>query len=464
MNRPGDQSELLLESRSLTAFRARTVLLCFLAVVMDGYDTAAVGFAAPAIAAEWGLSAAAFTPAFIGTSIGAVLGFVFAGPLAERIGHRLLIILSLLWFGICSLLTPYAESITALTAFRFVTALGLGTAVPIAIALACEYSKRRYKERVATLVGMGFGVGVVIGGIFSKPLLANYTWSSIFVTGGLLPVAALPLFWFWLPQSLRMAVTRFAGSASTSALLRKLDIPAASYIDDRKRAEGKPRVAQILSEGIFGSTILLWTFAFLIFMNTYMFTFWTPLLLTSYGFSASEAAIGPTAFGAGGLLGAILAMPAIARFGVVRVLICSSVIGAISVAVLGLVDLERSSILIALVGAGAGLAFGNIGQSAAAVALYPAELRATGIGCSSAMGRLGGILGPALAGALLYLEWPVRHVILTACVPSLLAAFAMFLLRLRDPVKQANAPHMDADRASVIASPQPGHARVSADE
>jgi AAHS family 4-hydroxybenzoate transporter-like MFS transporter len=182
----------------------------------------------------------------------------------------------------------------------------------------------------------------------------------------------------------------------------------------------------VLAPELRRSTVLLWTFAFLIFMNTYMFTFWTPLLLTSLGFSAADAAIGPTAFGAGGLIGAIVAMPAIARFGVMRVLVITSLIGAAAVAILGLADLEPKMILLALALAGAGMAFGNIGQGAVAVSIYAPEIRATGIGCAAAVGRIGGILGPALAGALLYLEWPVHEVILTACVPSILAALAMF--------------------------------------
>jgi MFS transporter, AAHS family, 4-hydroxybenzoate transporter len=432
MQSSGSEAELILEARALGALRVRTILLCFLAVVMDGYDTAAVGFASPSIAGEWGLSPAAFTPAFVGTSIGAVLGFVFAGALARRFGHRLVMLGSLVWFGGSSLLTLTADSITSLTAIRFVTALGLGSAVPIAIALASEYSKKRYRELAATIVGMGFGLGVVIGGIVAKPLLANYSWSAIFLAGGLAPLVAFPLFWAWLPESLQIAITRFRHAASTSRMLQRLEIPAAVLDGVATETPGvgprKSIVAEILAPGLRQSTSLLWTFAFLIFMNTYMFTFWTPLLLTNVGFSAAEAAIGPTAFGAGGLIGAILAMPAIARFGVTRVLVITSLIGAAAVAVLGLVELERQGILLTLAVAGAGLAFGNIGQGAAAVSIYAPDIRATGIGCSAAVGRIGGILGPALAGALLYLDWPVQHVILTACIPSVLAAAAMFAL------------------------------------
>lgn len=448
-----NQAELLLETRALGALRIRTIFLCFAAVVMDGYDTAAVGFSSPTMAADWSVSAAAFTPAFVATSIGAVVGFVLAGALAQRWGHRSVMLGSLLWFGGSSLLTLTADSIASLSVIRFITALGLGSLVPLAITLASEYSKKRYRELAATIVGMGFGLGVVIGGAVARPLLAEHPWTSIFLVGGLAPLVAFPVFWIWLPQSFQLAISRYKEAASTSRLLARLGIPAATLdgsTEPPQSASRKHAIAQILAPELRKSTSLLWAFAFLIFMNTYMFTFWTPLLLTNLGFSAAEAAIGPTAFGAGGLLGAILAMPAIARFGVMRVLVITSLIGAAAVAMLGLADLDRRWILLTLGIAGAGLAFGNIGQGAAAVSIYASELRATGIGCSAAVGRIGAILGPALAGALLYLNWPVQHVILTACAPSLLAAVAMFALaavrgaRVREGQSRGSVSSSDA--------------------
>jgi AAHS family 4-hydroxybenzoate transporter-like MFS transporter len=47
--------------------------LCFLTILLDGYDTAVISFAAPSLAHDWALPAAAFTPAFVATSLGAVI-------------------------------------------------------------------------------------------------------------------------------------------------------------------------------------------------------------------------------------------------------------------------------------------------------------------------------------------------------------------------------------------------------
>ena len=61
-------------------------------------------------------------------------------------------------------------------------------------------------------------------------------------------------------------------------------------------------------------------------------------------------------------------------------------------------------------------------------ALYPARIRSTGIGWALGIGRLGGIAGPAIGGALLGLGLPANQIFLCACVPALIAASCTLLL------------------------------------
>lgn len=417
-----------LDRAPLKAFRIRTVILCFLVVLIDGFDTVAISFAAPEIARNWGLAAAAMTPAFVATGTGALLGYLLAGPLTARLGHRAVILGSVGWFGVSSMLTLFAETIPALAALRFLTALGLGGAMPASIALASEYSVKRYREIAATIVGTGFALGVVIGGITAKPLLAAFGWASIFLVGGAIPLLLLPFVFGMLPQSLNFALTRQSTTAATKRLIARIGLDPASSVDADAPKAKLPATRAVLESGLARHTLLLWAFAFLIFMDTYLFTFWTPLLLTELDFSTAEAASGTAAFGVGSVVGALVAMPAIGRFGVVRVLVATSLFGAAAVAALSLLPLSKAGILLTLSCVGAGLAFGNIGQAAAGVAIYPVALRPLGIGLSSAWGRLGGIVGPAIAGGLLYLHWPVRDVMLIACVPAIAAAIAMAAL------------------------------------
>ncbi|MFD2271264.1 MFS transporter [Undibacterium arcticum] len=121
-------------------------------------------------------------------------------------------------------------------------------------------------------------------------------------------------------------------------------------------------------------------------------------------------------------------MPLSALFGASRVLVFASLLGAISIACVTFLDLNRLQLLLTIAAIGVGLLAGAIGQSALAVTLYPEAARATGVGYSAAVGRIGSILGPAMGGILLSLDRPAKEIILTACIPVLIAALAVGVL------------------------------------
>ncbi|MFM2278595.1 MAG: hypothetical protein RLZZ444_826, partial [Pseudomonadota bacterium] len=82
-----------------------TMLLCFLIVTLDGFDTIAITFVAPILAKDWGISPAAMVPTFLATSVGAVVGYMACGPLALRFGARAMALASVIVFGLGSLAT-----------------------------------------------------------------------------------------------------------------------------------------------------------------------------------------------------------------------------------------------------------------------------------------------------------------------------------------------------------------------
>src|SRR5258708_7774350 len=125
-----DAASLGPPTTEVARIRLLAASLCFLTILLDGYDTAVVSFAAPRLAHDWSLPAAAFTPAFIATSLGAVIGYLSCGALTARFGHRHVVAASVGFFGLMSLLTVASVGIPSLTALRFITALGLGGAIP----------------------------------------------------------------------------------------------------------------------------------------------------------------------------------------------------------------------------------------------------------------------------------------------------------------------------------------------
>lgn len=383
-------------------------LLCFLTVTLDGYDTTAIGFVVPTLAQIWQLPGAAFTPAFMATSAGAVLGYMLSGRLSAALGRRRAMLLTVAWFGLGSLATIAAQGVVSLSVLRLLTGVGLGAVLPAAASLAVEQFAPRHREQVAIGVVAGLSVGAVLGGMVGNPLITHGGWGAVFGLGGVLPLALLPCLYWGLPRDEAQAP---AGGAVGSA--------AAGV-----QAQG--RVAALFSDGQGGRTALIWTFAFLVFSATYAMQLWMPTLLGSFGFTAAQSPKAVAALGLGGLTGAALLIGLASVLGVFLALPILLMLTLLALCALALLPLGPTGVLWAVACMGVGLIGGCLGQAAMAVSLYAPAQRTSGVGWAAAWGRLGSIAGPALGGLMLASDWGPREIVLYTCIP-VLAAMAVVL-------------------------------------
>jgi MFS transporter, AAHS family, 4-hydroxybenzoate transporter len=399
--------------------RTLALLTCFLVIVLDGFNTTSISFVVPRLALDWKLAPALFTPVFVATNVGAALGFVGTGPLAQRFGYRVAGVASVVVFGGLTLVTMFATNVVTLSVLRLIAAIGLGAALPIAITASASIIGPKHKVAASLLVTTGMSVGAVAGGVSGSPLMQHLGWQSIFTVGGILPFLVVVPFLRVLSPAL-CADLAASGPRGPSG-------PAAHATGTFKA---------LFSNGLAVYTSLLWLFSFLIFMDVYALLFWVPTLLPSFGFAPSRASAGMAAFSFGGLAGNVLmtvAVAAMALAGRVRVksaLTLGIVLVVASIAALGRATLSEAAVLLTIGVIGAGLVNGIMGQTALAVAFYPPEMRATGVGWGHAMGRVGSFVGPAIGGALLSLGWPAREIVLTAIVPAVAAIVTLGALGL----------------------------------
>src|SRR5215475_3508720 len=190
----------LIEQRPVTGFQWRTLLVCLAVLFMDGYDTQAIGYVAPALVQAWHLDRAALAPVFALGLFGMMLGGLFFGPLADRFGRKRFIVICTALFGVFSLLTAATETPRQLMVLRFLTGLGLGGAMPNAVALAVEYFPKRRRASAVTMVFVGFTIGAAIGGFAIAALLRTHGWPAAFIIGGIIPLVLIPLLWMLLPE------------------------------------------------------------------------------------------------------------------------------------------------------------------------------------------------------------------------------------------------------------------------
>lgn len=389
-----------------TAARWRLVLLAFITIVLDGFDTTSISFVVPALAAQWGMPPAAFTPAFVTTSVGAVIGYVVSGPLTNRLGPRAVILSSVGIFALGSFVTALAGSITVLATLRLITGVGLGMVLAPTIAVATDSFPAKRRELITIIVAAGIGFGSILGGVIGGRLITAYGWESVFWAGGIIPLLLLPFLALGLPRG------RMGGDANQS------------------NAE-KGTVRSLFAGQLAGGTTLLWLFSFCIFTAMYALILWIPTLLLGFGFAPRETAIGTVSMGAGGLLGVMFLIPLFSKLGTARVLVLAALLSVAAILAISYSEPDRIALLLLIAVIGMGLQAGTLGQSALAVSLYPGASRATGVGCAAAAGRIGSIVGPAVGGGLLALNVSSQGAMLAACVPILVAAITAVLIYYR---------------------------------
>src|SRR6201747_2989868 len=192
-----------IDQQPIGGFQIGLLLTCAAVLFLDGFDTQAIGFAAPSLAKEWDLSKGALGPVFSAGLFGLMIGALVFGPLADRIGRKKIIIFSTLAFGLGTLATAFVQDVGTLLAIRFLTGLGLGGAMPNAVAMTSEFSPPRRRATMVRIVFCGFSVGAALGGLLAAALIPQFGWRSVFVVGGLAPLLLVPILMLRLPESVR---------------------------------------------------------------------------------------------------------------------------------------------------------------------------------------------------------------------------------------------------------------------
>jgi AAHS family 4-hydroxybenzoate transporter-like MFS transporter len=173
-----------IDNQPVVRFHIEILLICASVLFLDGFDAQSIGYVAPALAREWSLPRGAMGTVFSAGLSGLMISALVVGPIADHVGRRPVIILSTLGFGLFTLLTTFAQNTSWLIILRFLTGLGLGAAMPNAVALVSEFSPRSRRATLIMLSLVGFSLGSILGGLVSAALVEAFGWRCVFVVGG----------------------------------------------------------------------------------------------------------------------------------------------------------------------------------------------------------------------------------------------------------------------------------------
>lgn len=407
--------------------------LCFLVTAIDGLDTAAIGFIAPALREEWQVSAASLSPVLGAALVGLMLGAFAAGPLADRFGRKRILLYSVACFGMFSLLAAFSTDLKMLALFRLLTGLGLGGAMPNAITLTSEYCPQRKRSLMVTTMFCGFTLGSALGGLVAAQLVPMFGWRSVLLVGGVLPLCILPLLIWLLPESPRFLLLRHTNRERILKILARISTLPASWNGYFKNDHDKPDqfekspIRLLVSRPFRLGTFALWVSFFMSLLIIYMMTNWLPLLIKDTGLSLSHAAIVSAMFQIGGTVGAICLGGAMDKFEPHRVLIIAYVIGAACLYGIGHFYSNYSLLIICVAGMGFCISGSQVGANALAASYYPTASRATGVSWAHGVGRIGSVCGTIGGGFMFSFGMDIRHIFALLMIPALLAASAMFI-------------------------------------
>jgi MFS transporter, AAHS family, 4-hydroxybenzoate transporter len=428
---PLSAAETALENQRIGGLQIRVAALCTLVQICDAYDVNAIGVSVPSMTHLWHLPAPAFATAFMWSSVGILVGALSAGPIGDRIGRRPLLIGSLTVFGLASLATAFVHSLLVLSLLRFLTGLGIGGGFPGAATLTGDYApqRRRATMIMASFTGAPFG-GFVCGQL-AGVLLPRFGWPSVFVVGGIVPLLMVGAMVLWLPESPRFLARKSKLTPREAALLQRLNLsPGQTAAESLDLANGNP-IAMLFGRGYALQTVLLWVIFFCSLLNLFLFVYWMPEVLHLTGMTAAEAARAASFRELGGFAAVLYLGVLIDRSGPERSLTANYAAGVLFIALIALVAMPNLVLIAVIFLAGVTIIGSQTGANAACGALYPARMRASGLGWALGIGRLGGIAAPALGGYLLARGLPPRQIFLCACLFAVVAAVATALLALR---------------------------------
>src|SRR5580704_9772883 len=278
----------LLERQKIGGYQIRIMALCAAVVFLDGFDTQVIGNLVPAIIADWKVTRPAMAPVGVAGLVGLMIGALSLGPVADMIGRRAVMIASTLAFGVMTVLTGLlADSVTSLVVLRFLTGIGLGGAMPNAIAMTAEYAPRRRQATMVMVMFCGFPIGASFAGFISTHLINAFGWRSVLYLGGVLPIALVPLLLAQLPESIRHLVLQGNQTARIASILSRINpalaFPAGTRFAIGEQHGGGVPVAHLFREGRAVATVLLWTVFFMSLLNIFLINFWLPTLTHDAG-------------------------------------------------------------------------------------------------------------------------------------------------------------------------------------
>lgn len=433
----------LSDEARFNGFHAKVLLWCALIIIFDGYDLAVAGIALPSIMKEMGVTAQNAGFMVSSALFGMMFGAIFLGTIADKIGRRKAIAICIFLFSVFTAAAGFTDNPYTFSAMRFLAGLGIGGVMPNLVAQMTEYSPKKIRATMVTLMFSGYAVGGMLAALLGKGLIETYGWASVFLAAGV-PVLLIPFILKSMPESMPFLIKENR-LGELKKIVSRMSPGYQPQADDRfalpsaDKAQGAP-VGKLFQDGRGFSTVMFWVTFFMCLFMVYALSSWLTKLMASAGYSLGSALTFVLVLNFGAMIGAVGGGWLADRFHIKYVLIGMYALAAVSITLLGFkVPTEVLFLLVGL--AGASTIGTQIVTYAYAGQFYPMAIRSTGIGWASGVGRSGAILAPIVIGTLVGMSLPLEQNFMAIAIPAVIAVVAASMINHR---RSASAGHQGA--------------------
>ena len=422
----------VIDTRPIGALQWRVVVICFFLALIDGFDASSIGYVAPILAEQFSITPDLMGQLIASALVGLMFGALLGSPIADKIGRKPVILVSIIVMGAASIMTAYSTSTIELFVYRFLTGLGLGGVMPTINILTAEFSPARRRALLMTAMFTGLPLGTVVGGLASVGLIEAFGWEAVFVVGGLSPLVMVPIVLVFLPESPRLLVLQSNRKDALAIIMVKL-APGVVTTEEvnfvtSQRVGTVAGIGALFAERRTRLTLLLWLVFFANLLTIFAILGWLPSVLNEAGFPLDRAILASVLLALGGTMGGLFMAIAIDRFGTIRSMLIGFLAAAFVVSLIGYVTGSLPLLLFVLFIAGFTSMGCQFGLNVMASESYDTSARTTGLGWALAIGRIGAVVGPILVGILLTMEFSIATLFMFGAVPMLVAAGAVFAI------------------------------------
>jgi MFS transporter, putative metabolite:H+ symporter len=391
--------DLLDQQQRLTGNQRRIVFAAILGDMLEFFDYFLIGFVLAFIVGPWNLTYGQSALILLSSGIGAIVGALFWGWLADRIGRRKVFIATVLNFSIATGFLAFTpeHGWVFLTLFRFFTGFGVGGLYCVDLPLVQEFVPSWKRGAIGGIVTCAIPLGTGLGAVLGAFLAPVVGWRGLFAIG-LLPALMTLLIRAWVPESPHWLIRRGRRDEARKSLAWALEIDPSQIRLPAARPECPPTPWRQLFHHP-RSLAVSWLGNLGAQTGIYGITLWVPTLLTQVlTISPSQASYLMIYITLGGFIGRVafsFLSDAIGRrasggllgLGAAAFLILAAYWHD---AFLGSASVFWLLLIVTYFFADGGFAI--VGPYAAEV--WPADLRTSGMGSAYGFGGIGKIIGP----------------------------------------------------------------------